>query len=207
MIAWIARGARYTPNVNDAESRESRTGSERGLRVRCVALLPIDRAELPRDLREELDRRGFDVQESTDAYDAMARLVLLERDRRLSPDSHAGIVLLVVEPGSIARGDELRGSASRFVPGLVCWRYESSATPRLARWSESQPEQIERPAPAVAKPTSKPTLRLTEPSLGPDPLDTSPAAAAARDKDEHEEPGALSEEELAMLLGESEVSP
>lgn len=171
-----------------------------------MALLPSSQSVLPRDLREELDRRGFEVHESIDAYEAMARLVVIERSRRSSPDAHAGVVLLAVEPDAIAHGPELRASANRFVPGLVCWRYASSATPRLARWEDAERETGEPTAEPAPARVSKPTLRLTEISAGPDPLDA-PIADTKREASPEEAPGVLSEEELAMLLGESEVAP
>ena len=177
-------------------------------RVRCILSLPESAPRTPADLIEAFSSRPIEVRELVGPFAAMGELVRAERD------PSCAIALVVVEPGRF-RGDraaELMRSAGRWSPRAARWIYEHSATPRLRKWiAPGEPAlapegaKVNGIGPALRDVASAPTLRLTGVGEDADATDTRAGAQRAHEPDDaHTDADALTEEELAMLLGRSE---
>jgi len=84
-------------------------------------------------------------------------------------------VLVIVEPDALRSADALRAAVGRYHKHVPIWRYDHDKSPALQRWAK-----LAQTAPTAPKPRDVPPVDEDEPS--DEPL--------------------LSEQELAMLLGE-----
>lgn len=171
--------------------------------VRCILTLPESMPAPPADLVEAFSSRKIEVRECVGVFTSMA--LTLE----LQGDTHAPIALVVVEPTRFAanRAEELLHSVEKYAPRVARWVYEVRASPRLRKWvapsphaeiwsgtgvSPVEPARVNGIHEAIRDAEGRPPLRLTEQTA-----DTSQPALAPPFE-------ALTEEELAMLLGPSD---
>jgi hypothetical protein len=182
-----------------------------------------------RSLHEGLVRRGFAVEEVETTHAAAARAMLVSREAKGFP-----IVVVLMEPSRLVRPQELVAALSSGIPDCACWVFEgdgASAQVRavrpedLAAWGESGKAALAKrnggsgkdggeaaksgvnnpgPGPYQSGTGGKgsPSLRLTgewqdEPAQGAPQADERPEATGHL----------LSDDELSMLLGESEEDP
>lgn len=204
------------PNPNPDLRRTSENATPANLR--CV-LLSNAPSGPPADLLTSLSRRQVAVTVCEDAFGAMAAIVRGTQ----AGGADSGRFLVVAEPDSVARADELAAAVERFCPQVACWRYEGGAHPQLRGFrrtaapgaAKASPEQAARPAAraphdaanGVGSPArAQPRLRLAgaddEPlPVAPDAGDDEPAAGPAKRPAD-----LLSEEELHMLLSDEPVA-
>ncbi len=116
-------------------SMEEKSSPPGGGAARCVMLCPRRlRGVPPADIAGELAGRGALIECTSDAMQAMAALVELERS--LVRGEHRDPMLLVlVEPGELTMIDELVAGCARYAPRAVVYRYEANAPKRLSRYA------------------------------------------------------------------------
>ncbi|HYE02428.1 MAG TPA: hypothetical protein VD963_04240 [Phycisphaerales bacterium] len=192
-----------------------------GATTRCVLWRSPDRPT-PAELVESLRRRGVELVECRSAFEAMARLCVLEHGDGAGSRPRYGprepVILVLVEPGRLPRAAEVVASAAVYAPHAACWVYEAAHEPKLRLYDppearegnarEDGPRSSGRAPGSVGLPPggrrhgaqapTKPALRLTEtepaPEPGPEPAVESTGTTTRS--------VVLSEEELAMLLGD-----
>ncbi len=175
------------------------TGSASENAVRCVVLSAHGPA--PHELTESLRRRGVRISESTDVFSTMAAiLALLDSDLDIGP-----VGLIVVDPTTLIRGEELLRAIERCCPHVARWRYDAKARERLAAWKiempTSPPKVVVRNGATLATAQgAPPALRLAglESELAPED-DGDAQEESLAEGDDH---GVLTPEELAMLLSD-----
>lgn len=167
----------------------------------------------PRELETELDRKGIEFRASDNAHGAMGLMVGWASER--TADSRAVRVLIMVEPSRLSGARELLDSMERYVSDLATWVYSPGANPTLRALVEgdmpasasnlgfehrsdatsnggtrtaSSPRVERRPMP----------LRLAD---GADAGSTQ-AGGGVREDGELPKGSQLTDEELAMLLGD-----
>jgi len=159
-------------------------------------------------LREALSRRSVDVRQCSGAADAMAELMLHERDRR-ARRTREPIVVVFVSPERTDTPGELFEAASRFAPSAVFWEYQTSPVPRLAGYRPSIPTPPAEAARPAAPRHEQPRLRLAigDQESGDDssPAPSTPDHSKSSTPQSHA--SLLSDEELAMLLGDEPPRP
>ncbi|MCC7387428.1 MAG: hypothetical protein IT431_01540 [Phycisphaerales bacterium] len=179
-------------------------GQDRAPRVRAV-VWRSPQSPFPADLAGALGRQLIDWEESTGPFDAFSRLLTMPGRGSGGP----GRVLLLVEPQTLAGGDELRRALERFDPATVCWGYRAGSHPRLAPLPPldrpAEPEVVVR---SIPKPSNGRHLRLT--GVGPEAAISTPVG----DESKHAPPNdggtsepepprsVLTPEELEMLLAD-----
>lgn len=151
---------------------------------RCVLFSRPGQA-VPSDLLNSLARRIGRIASCTDAYTAMAEVCAVERDRATSdPALPAATVLVLIEPHALSDAAEIVSQLRLFAPAAVCWKFESSANPRLsaivdadvATWTAKPSPPPPPNATAAGQPSRRtgvppapaPRLRIAGASL-PDP--------------------------------------
>jgi hypothetical protein len=153
----------------------------------CLLIAPAG-CDVPSDLLDGLRSRQVRVRQKSDAPAVMA-------DLAMGPSR----ILIIVEPAAVRDADTLVAAVRRYHPGVTVWQYAMQLDPPLQPWPG-------KPA-AVFTRDEAPPLRSDPPT----PQD-SPAAVFAdyaddeqnlEDIDQPESP-LLTEEELAMLLGDDE---
>ncbi|MCE9592430.1 MAG: hypothetical protein K8S99_18140 [Planctomycetes bacterium] len=141
---------------------------------------------LPAKLLEGLTRRGARVSVVADAAAAMVEL------------SQGGHVLVIHEPTTLRRLDELVDAVHRYYPRVLCWRFDSllSGRPALVRMNGRPPgrgEALYGTMTRAATPAMTPTRTpVAAPARTAKP--THPAA------DPTGRPPLISREEMDMLL-------
>lgn len=199
-------------SASSSRSARAEVPADQAPTVRCILTLARRDRVPPVDLLEALATRRIEVRECVGVFRALATLL----DCMSHNDSRATAVILI-EPAHFRalRAEELLGAIDRFAPGVACWQYDSSANPRLARWSMAHaatPSQ-ECPHPpaskvngikeAIRKAEGTPPLRLTS-DVPPAPSQPLAQESPASDtEEEHPAPTPetlLTEAELAMLL-------
>lgn len=194
-----------------------------GVRSRFVLLCAPDRegeVHPPEALRRALLARDAEVTIRTSAYDAMADLVEHEQSLR-ARQRREPMVLLLVEPESLAHAQALAAAAARYTPHAVCWRFGAADDPQL-RAFEIEPEGPTRDAgaagpgvtvsPDVAEAlgprrrhvAAGPRLRLTEdaPPVEADEAELERGAPEVGEGGDEPERPLLTEEELEILLSD-----
>lgn len=111
--------------------------------LRCV-LWHSPGVPLPADLLNSLSRRIGHMTVCADPYTAMAEVCAGERDRRCPgamqaqtdtqppPDPGPRTVLLLVEPDRLPDLPDLLAEIRTFAPGVLCWKFQERANPKLA---------------------------------------------------------------------------
>lgn len=147
-----------------------RSGAAGPAAARSVALAP------PRELMGALERKGLTPLVCASRAEALAELVVHEREVRAGV-SQRPMVLLLVEPEQAPGVVELIERVNRFAPHTMIWRYSPAHRPPLTAWAPSEPaapSAAPRPAmQATVRPRQAPALRLTE---APTPREAQPAA-------------------------------
>ncbi|MBC7836052.1 MAG: hypothetical protein H7Y88_13280 [Phycisphaerales bacterium] len=183
--------------------------------TRCV-LWHGSGAPIPADLRQSLDRRGVRIITCADSFQAMAHLCLLEHGSSASPTprsvpsaARAPLVLVIIDPASLAEAGEVASAATRYAPHAACWWYQS-ATSKLQAVTDDDVAAWSRPTGALPRPepvldaSGRPTLRLAgqfEASQYDGPVPAPSAVAEPKKSASPAKPSsALTDEELAMLL-------
>jgi len=141
--------------------------------MRCVLVLPDEQTPPPGSLVAGLERRGLAVDPAAGPEQAM---VALGR----SPAA----ALVVVEPIRVRGLEHLVDAVASYHPGVVCWRYDQrdgASDGSLASFNADGPAE----AGLHATPAARSLVHRVD---RPEEDDTSPL---------------ITEEELAMLLGES----
>lgn len=194
--------------------------------MECVILARPGESEGPPDLVELLRKRNVRIRTFPGAYAAMAHLLRLDAAQRDS-GRRAPLALVVIDPSANHRAADLVQAIARFVPHVVCWRYDSDASPRLRGYvlepqeTNSSPVKIalDTNGPGVGRSDhgqSPPRLRLTgdydapaSPPRADSPAEDDPSGRDApgppSDEAETDAPSSasiLSEEELSMLLSD-----
>lgn len=161
-------------------------------------------SEVPGDLAAALARQSIGWEESVGPFEAFSRVLAL-------PGRSQGRVLLLVEPDTLDRADEVRRAIERYEPEAACWAYRAAAHPRLAPLGRlptpAEPEIVVKPRP---KPSNGSHLRLSgsgpgAPGDGANGSETDHDANIAGEAPgrEPESPrSVLTPEELEMLLAD-----
>lgn len=145
---------------------------------------------MPSDLLDGLRSRHVRVRQKSDAPAVMAELAM-------GPSR----IVIIVEPAAVRDADALVAAIRRYHPGVSIWQYAMHLDPPLQPW----PGMVDAAPPAH----EPPAFGTDEP---PAPND-SPAAVFAglvndqeQDIEDIDQPQSplLTEEELAMLLGDDE---
>ena len=169
-------------------------------RARCLLLVPRGH-DAPPDLLEGLARRRVRVREVNDAPSVMVALA----------DSGAARpkVVVIVHPAAQGAAEALVAAVRRYHADVVVWRYEPGLRPALSAWpadETGQPLQTDpQPVPYPFAAAEPPMPSEPQPPAGVATVEAdgvNPAPAGLDDDDL--EPPLLSEEELAMLLGDDE---
>lgn len=93
----------------------------------------------PRELLRSLSKKDLLVCLCRSSYDAMAELVMHERELRRGAD-RVPMVLMIVEPSSIRGAKELVRAASVYAPQSASWRYSANEDPPVAAF-KIEPEE------------------------------------------------------------------
>ncbi len=167
------------------ERRENSQNGEQ--RVRCLIWLPAG-YEAPLELLDGLRMRQVTVRQAHDAPTVMAELVTDEYQ-----------LIILIKPRSLRRAGNLIAAARCYWPKLTIWQYDPDTQPALRAWDPQTSAPDHDPAPV---PLDAPIDSVPEPEPAPDvlledtPQDPPPADPLT--------PTVLSEEELSMLLDETE---
>ncbi|MBN8599089.1 MAG: hypothetical protein J0L78_15560 [Planctomycetes bacterium] len=174
----------------------------------------------PPMLKEALLRRGFVVEEAETTYQAIGRAVLLGRQ---SADGR--VVVVLVEPAKLGRPHELVAALSSSTPGAVCWLCRKTAEGMelrgvteadLSGWQVVGKASVVAAVSAAAvgasgitpiRPSNEPAAGAYEegaktPSLRLAGDWQGSAAEVPRSGATELPPPVLTDEELAMLLGD-----
>lgn len=196
-----------------AEARESQNGADRaGSENAGTACVLLCTGEAPEELLASLSERRVVIEAHADPFSAIA--AVLRRGRTGSP-----LVLLVVDPARVARADEMVRTVERFVPHVVCWRYDAGKSPALRGYVPPPPAPSATIETFVsrARAGGPPKLRLAGHEPGGEavreaPMNTAGAGdvrpePAAKDAAGEAAPASaggelLSSEELSMLLSD-----
>ncbi len=201
---------------------ERRTSKPHQPSVRCLVVGPAGpdgRPALPEDLLSSLRKHDVAVSPQPGVFAAIGEM---GAHQRLVRKGHAteGMALVVVDPERVARAEDLVHASERYAPSVVCWRYDSQTRMKLHAYQPRKREEradeddAERPGGVGARPAVRPGI-ATRPSPAPAlrlaGADARPALRL-RDVDDDERSGRnapsndatqlLTEEELAMLLGD-----
>ncbi len=209
-------------SANASPSARAEVPADQAPTVRCILTLARSGRVPPVDLLEALAARRIEVRECVGVFSTMATLLEYQHQN----DSRATAVILV-EPGlhRAGRAEELLAAIDRFAPGVACWKYDVSATPKLDRWRRESPSPVAKPVvedhphlpaskvngikEAIRKAEGSPSLRLTSHDAA---LPIHPHSQESPDSESSHILGAgeehpasspetlLTEAELAMLL-------
>ncbi len=201
---------------------EENAAAERPAVVHCIVVAPGGEAGVPADLRESLGKRCAGIEVHGTVFGAMAAAARL-RAADASSRKGAPTALLVVSPDEVPRAEELVAAIEKYVPRIVRWRYDATATPRLRGFilkredGEIVREDRSNPREAGAYEASRAGVAFSgegrlpaRPALRLAGLDDSEfeAAMAAPEAQAPRKPSALlTDEEIAMLLSDEEPGP
>lgn len=186
-----------------------RPGAAGPATARSVAIAP------PRELMSALERKGLSLQICASHAEALAELVVNERELRTGI-AQRPMVLLLLEPEATPGISELVDRVNRFAPRALVWRYSPSHRPPLTAWTSSRPAASPSPRVEIAaRAQPAPALRLTDaepparvrgevPPRAQDSLQIDPSESSG---DPHKSPQTpsgpiLTQEELSMLLSD-----
>jgi len=166
-----------------------------GHRSRCLLVVPRGH-DVPLDLLDGLTRRRVDVRE---VHDAPAAMVALAETGPSRPK-----VVVVVHPAAQSAAEVLVRAIGRYHGDVTVWRYDFAADPPLQPWPVDSANTPRRePQPDADVPTDdEPAAAPTAPAEADPPSDAERLAL-----DEDDDSPLLSDEELAMLLGDDEPNP
>lgn len=128
---------------------------------------------LPADLVLSLERRGVEISTCDNAYGAVARACMLEREndeRTDDPAQRDSLVLVLVTPRELHRPAEVVDAMRRYASRTACWWYDASANPRLRAVVDEDVDQwlaegVRTGEPVVIRPRAgedpRPRLKLT----------------------------------------------
>jgi hypothetical protein len=160
---------------------------------RCILWLPRG-YDAPIDLVRGLQQRHVPIHEVHDAPSVMLRLA---RQR-----SFGGSVLVLVEPQALRHHQQLVDAARKYHPDVPVWRYRWSDRPVISKWDNGG---APRPADASDEPADESAMhtetlsRLDEVTID---AGTQAADLAPQSHDADDGESLLTDEELAMLLGD-----
>jgi len=165
-----------------------------GHRSRCLLVVPRGH-DVPLDLLDGLTRRDVAVRE---VHDAPAAMVALAETGPSRPK-----VVVVVHPAAQSAAEALVRAIGRYHEDVTVWRYDFAADPALQPWpGDSANTPRREPQPDADVPTDD------EPAAAPtaaEPTEADwPDEAERLALDEDDDSPLLSDEELAMLLGDDE---
>ena len=157
--------------------------------ARCLLLLPRA-AGAPMDLLDALRTRAVRADEVADAPAAMVRLARQQFD-----------ALIIVEPDMIRDAAHLCRAAQKYHPRTAIWRYIATQQPRLQKFTADPAPTAD---PALDQSTS---ARTPEPPPAYQPTQPQPATPAPVEQPPDLAEPLLTDEELAMLLADSDQAP
>ena len=167
----MSKEAKHHPGVlNGSGGHAAPAGASGGDPVAdaaCVLVGPTTLAGTPElppsELMASIARRGLKVHHTTEPFDAMARLMVHEREM-LRGRRKAGAVLMILEPSRVPGAMHLVAAAAKYARGTVCWQYIASAKPQLS------PIDAEALLKAAAQPTSPASpMSIRGPAPAPSP--------------------------------------
>jgi hypothetical protein len=158
-------------------------------------------------LESRLRQRGIGVAHAASPYAALAELCAAYGSRGTA------LSLVLVDPASLGRAAQVVRAAARYAPTAVVWAFAGGPRPELrpvteadlTAWggAEETPES-DIPVRPYRNGFARPVLRLTDhPPAEAPPAAPAPESEAAGGNPE-ESRHILTQEELAMLLGEQE---
>ncbi len=155
----------------------------------CLLLAPTG-CDVPGDLLDGLRSRGVDLREVSDAPAVMTEL---------ATGNHR--IVILIEPGAVRDVEPLTRAMATYHPHTGVWQYSMALDPPL------QAYPMPRPAPADVVDREAEGTHRTDPPPAPQPITTSDQTEEpdAMEADELDERPLLTEEELAMLLGDDET--
>lgn len=181
-------------------------------KVRCVLWTPRGGTP-PRELETELNRKGIEFRAADNAHGAMGLMVGWASERKA--DSRAVRVLIMIEPERLSGARELLDSMEQYVSDMATWVYSPGANPTLRALVEgdmpaaASNQRVEQRSPAPsngeARPAAIPRVeRRPMPLRLAEGIDAGPAQASGGVREDGEPPkgSQLTDEELAMLLGD-----
>jgi len=181
--------------MTDARRPSSLNG---GHRSRCLLLVPRGH-DVPLDLLEGLTRRKVAVRE---VHDAPAVMVALADESPRRPRA-----VVVVHPRAMAAADPLVRAMRQYHDDVAIWRYDATEEPALHAWpDEPQPATsvTTDEAADADEPVNATDEQLTSNDVTEDDLPTE-AERLALD-DDADDSQLLTDEELAMLLGDDDLT-
>ncbi len=179
----------------------------------CVVWCPIGTLVPPRPLIQALASKGFSTIHCDDAFEALARLCVCVASRE--PGKRA-VSLVVIDRQRLGEIDDFLEALETYTPSVVPWDYDDSLGLRplvIKRDEPAQPatdlapgltpESAQGLSPGSASP---PQLKMTESLTAEDVQHQRPAPSDENrhDDDEPTFSQLLTDEELAMLLGDDE---
>jgi len=161
-----------------------------GHAARCLLLVPRGH-DAPLDLIDGLNRRKVATRQ---VHDAPAVMVALAEQTRRRPK-----VVVIVHPQAQTCAAPLVRAIRKYHGDVAIWQYDFAGDPRLHAWpDEPKPEPSVEISPPAAEPIEQPAEQATQ---SPEP-DETPALDEPLDEID---PPLLTDEELAMLLGDDDA--
>lgn len=163
-----------------------------GHKARCLLLVPRGH-DAPPDLIDGLNRRKVALRE---VRDAPAVMVALAEQRKRRPK-----VVVIVHPQAQSSAEPLVSAIRKYHHEVAIWRYDLEGDPSLRAWPDEP-----QPQPSVK--TEELRSTSAEPSQpGPEPSEFEPGIEQPAEAEPIDdiEPPLLSDEELAMLLGDDDA--
>lgn len=187
---------------------------------RCVLVTP---SAPPTELLDALNRKQLDIREHHSVISAMSEVMQHARQLKAG-GTREPLVLLVVDRARVPRADELVAACAIYAPHAVAWTYDPTAKPALRSY-HNPPANTPRPeTPPAQSPAPRQSPRIvishtpppspqitvvrrpTDPGLrlaGTGPASPRPEAKPVTPAEQPDEnPPALSDEELRMLLSD-----
>ncbi|MCA9310750.1 MAG: hypothetical protein KDA21_06060 [Phycisphaerales bacterium] len=118
------------------------------------------RPPVPHALISSLQRKKLALSHCHCPWDAMARVMVRQRDVTQGREQDA-MILLIVEPERIPHAWDLAEAALRYAPFVICWIFEAEHTPRLRPYE---------PVPSAAREAV--ATKIVEPDAEPKPVRT-----------------------------------
>ena len=176
----------------------------------CIVWCPMGAPVPPRPLIEALVGKGFDTICCNDAFEALARLCVCVASREAGKRAAS---LVVINRQRLGEIDDFLEAMETYTPSVVPWDYDDALGLRplvIERDKPAQPttdlapESAQDISPGSASP---PQLKISESLTAEDVQDQRPAPVDENGHNTDDEPSfseLLTDEELAMLLGEDE---
>lgn len=170
----------------------------------------------PAELMAALQRKQLDIREHRSVISAMAEIMAHTREIRAGR-TRQPLVLLIVDRTAVSRADELVAACTIYAPHAVAWTYDRAATPALRSYHANG--SANKPAPAAVATGTQPKPRIViSHTPPPSPQITivrkaepprlrltdqqEPPAPRPHAEEPDDQPPALSDDELRMLLSD-----